>query len=499
MTGKLLIAALLGALPSQDAAAQVLRRGTLEPHALDPYRSSYLFEQIIESDLYEGLVVFAPDGGVTGGAAARWDVSADGKVLTFHLRPGLRWSNGDPLTAAGFVRGYRRLVDPATHSPNASLAAPIRDVEAPSADVVRITLVAATPYFLSLLTQACFAPLHERSTPSRAVTNGAFVLDEWSRGARIVLKKNPRYWDAARVAIAEVRYLFMPEVSRELRRYFAGDLDVTWDVPAERIAELRAQRPTELQTFPFFGLQYLAFDLLRPPFKDDAKLRLALAMAIDRDRLTRETTGGGELPALSWVPPGLPGYEVQTVDWKDAAREAREATARRLYAEAGYRRDRPLEIVLHRSNTELRRKVCAAIIRQWKEVLGVEAVATSEEWTPSTKSDPSIGHVVATAWNADYADANTFLAIWASTSSENGTGYRNPAFDALLGEAARQPDAGARARLLERAERTLLADMPAIPLYDAVLKKLVRPGVGGFHPNVLGYAYSKDLSLSPAR
>src|SRR5262249_46473016 len=211
------------------AAAQILRRGTIEPKTLDPQRASYLSEEIILQDLYESLVVLSPTGELVGGAAESWTISADGTVYTFRLRPGLRWSNGDPLSASDFVRGIRRLVDSRAACPNASLASPIGNadeirsgrrrpeelgVAAVGATTVRIVLAAATPYFLTALTNASFVPLHARSgaEPRRAIGNGAYVLAEWTPGRRIVLERNRAYWDAAHVRIAEVQYLPMPDV-----------------------------------------------------------------------------------------------------------------------------------------------------------------------------------------------------------------------------------------------------------------------------------------------
>jgi oligopeptide transport system substrate-binding protein len=283
---------------------------------VDPHKSAYLFEGTIEHDLYEGLVVYAPGGALAGGAAKNWSISDDGTIYTFHLRPGLRWSNGEPLTAEDFVYSFRRLVDPATKSPSATLATPVKNAEEIStgknakveqlgmegvgSDVVRITLSTPTPYFISALTNSCFAPVNRKAVvqsggtlgqPQTSITNGAYLLDTWSPGSRLVVKKNPYYWDTAHVQIAEMDYLPMPEASKEFHLYLGGELDITWDVPADQIPKLRASRSDDFKLFPFFGNYYYGFDMKALPFKDNPKLRQALAMAIDREAITSEITG----------------------------------------------------------------------------------------------------------------------------------------------------------------------------------------------------------------
>lgn len=319
-----------------------------------------MFEQVIEQDLYEGLVILDSKGKVKAGAASRWEISTDATHYTFRLRPGLHWSNGDVLTAADFVYSFRRLVNPATKSPNAFLAYPIQNateiatgknpnldqlgVEAVGDDTVRITLSVPTPYFLAALTNSCFSPVNQKSVahfgddfskPGNLIGGGAYVLQEWTPRIRLVLKRNPRYWDAEHVKIAEVQYLAMPVVSEEYQHYLAGEIDITWDVPTDKIAFVRANRPGEFRVVPHFGIYYYAIDLASPPFKDHPGLRQSLAMTIDRELITRQIVGGGEPPAYSWVPSGLSGYTPQTMDWKNLSKEQRLAQANRLYAEAG--------------------------------------------------------------------------------------------------------------------------------------------------------------------
>ena len=229
-------ASVLLLISSTTLAAQVLRRDTVEePEGLDPHKTDSTAAGTVERDLYEGLVIFAPDGQITGGAAQSWEISADGLQYTFQLRSGLRWSNGDDLTADDFVYSFRRLVNPATKSPYAFLAFPVRGardissakdsavdhlgVAADGPSRLKITLAQTTPYFLTALTHPSFAPVNRKAIEQQEVSagktgtvvgNGAFTFQEWTPGVRIVLKRNPNYWDHIHVKLTEVQYLFPP-------------------------------------------------------------------------------------------------------------------------------------------------------------------------------------------------------------------------------------------------------------------------------------------------
>jgi oligopeptide transport system substrate-binding protein len=220
-------------------------------------------------------------------------------------------------------------------------------------------------------------------------------------------------------------------------------------------------------------------------------------MTVDRELITREVTRAGEPPAYSWVPSGLPGYEPQTLDWKNLSKERRLADARKLYAEAVYGPGIPLRVVIGHVRREVRQKTAEAIAEQWKEALGVQAIIALDKASDAAdKPDSSFGHLLSQAWNADYADPNAFLQIWTSDSTDNPSGYQNQAYDALIRQAALERNPGERAHLLERAEHILLNDLPIIPIHEYVIKKMVRPNVIGYSPNILGFAYSKDISFS---
>ncbi len=504
-------------------AAQTLRRDTSnEPEGLDPHKTESVAAATVQRDLYEGLVIFAPDGKVIGGAAQSWDISADALQYTFQLRPGLKWSNGEALTADDFVYSYRRLVNPATKSVYAFLAFPIRNareisdakdsavehlgVAAEGPNKLKITLAQPTPYFLVALTHPSLAPVNRKLIEQQGenfgkngtlVGSGAFTLQEWTAGSRIVLKKNPNYWDHEHVKLAEVQYFFPKTDEEEVQLFFSGGTDITWGVPASQLAEIRAKHADELKSYPDLGVYYYAFEQKSGPFKNNVKLRQALAMAADREYITSEVAGRGERPAYGWVPPGLEGYTPQEFPWAKLPKAQQLAVARQLYAEAGYGPGKQLKVEL-RADGESRTAASRAIAHQWKEALGVESQLAPYSDTKAPE-DPVAGVLLAKGWVADYADPNTFDEIWLSGSTENDLGFSDHKYDSLVSSANLERNPLERAKVLEEAERTLLSDYLMIPIYDFVQLRLVRTTVVGYAPNGSGVSYSKNIEIVSGR
>lgn len=516
--------------PSKGASAEhadrdrtTLRRGNgPEPDSLDPQlaRTDAAFN--ILRDLFEGLTAVGADGSPTPAAAESWTVSADGLEYTFTLREQLRWSNGDPVAADDYVAGMRRLVDPATASPYAQFIDPVRNaaaitrgekkpedlgVSAPDPRTVVVQLEAPAPYLLGLLAQPPTYPLHrasfaangvEYARPGKLVSNGAFVLEDWVIGSQVIARRNPRYWDDAATRLERVHYVHIGDAGTELRQYRAGQLDVTYVVPQQQFQWIRQNLAGELHVAPQLSVYYYGFNLTRPPFKGQPGLRRALSMVIDRDRLVTAVTGVGEAPAYGWVPRGVWNYTPQQFDYAAMPYEARVAEARRLYAQAGYTAERPLEVELRYSSGDTHNRIAVAIAAMWQESLGVKTQLYAEEFRALLQSiQRKDTQVFRSSWVADFNDAYTFAQLLKSDFGINLTGYANPRYDALLAEAGRQADVARRRELLQEAERVLLADHPVLPLYFYVNKHLVKPWVQGWTDNVMNVAYSKDLSLRP--
>jgi oligopeptide transport system substrate-binding protein len=512
-----------GSVVAPAPASVVLRRGNgFEPETLDPQlaRSDAAFG--IARDLFEGLTAFDGDANVIPAAASAWQMSADGKEYRFTIRPGARWSNGDPLVAEDFVAGWRRLVDPATASEYAQILSPVvnaRDitaghqqpdqlgVAAPDATTFIVHLAAPTPYFLGLLTHPSTYPVHrptlaarkaDYAKPGVQVSNGAFVAVDWLVGSRVVARRNPYYWGNAANHIDELELYHFTDFDSELKAYRGGELDVTYTIPQQQFRWLKANLAAELKVSPYLSTYFYGFNLTRAPFKNQTGLRRALSMVIDRERLTESITGVGEIPAYGFVPPGTSNYTPQSSDYRGWTPEQRLVEARKLYAAAGYSNAHPLEVEIRYNAGEVHNAIAVAIADMWKQALGVQSKLVKEEFKVLLVDigQKQVTQVFRSSWIGDYNDAFNFLEILQSDFGVNHPGYANPAYDALIRRAASTIDLGARRELLQEAERMMLADQPLAPLYFYVNKHLVKPYVRGWHQNVMNVIYSKDLSLA---
>jgi oligopeptide transport system substrate-binding protein len=380
-------------------------------------------------------------------------------------------------------------------------------VSAPDDRTVVIRLATPAPYLLGLLSQPGTFPVHgpslaangaEYARPGKLVSNGAFVLDDWVLGSHVVLRRNPHYWNDAATRLDAVHFVHIADAGTELRQYRAGQLDYTYVVPAPQFQWIKQNLPDELHVAPQLSVYYYGFNLSRPPFKDNPKLRRALSMAIDRDKLTTAVTGVGEAPAYGWVPRGVWNYTPQQYDYADMPYAERVAEARRLYREAGYSASKPLQIELRYNSGDQHNRLAVAVAAMWKEALGVETTLYAEEFRALLQSIQARKdtQVFRSSWVGDFNDAYTFAQLLESRFGLNLTGYSNPRYDSLLAAAVRQADPALRRAALEEAERVMLADHPVLPLYFYVNKHLVKPWVQGWTDNVMNVLYSKDIYLA---
>ena len=261
---------------------------------------------------------------------------------------------------------------------------------------------------------------------------------------------------------------------------------------------MQKERPNELRVSPFLAVYYYGFNLARPPFKDNPKLRQALSMAIDRETVTEKVTGRGEAPAYGWVPPDTANYDARKFLYANLSKDERHTKARELYREAGFSEDNPFSVEIRYNTADSHKRIALAVQSMWRVVLGVEATLINEEAQVLVENIrmQEVTQVFRSGWTGDYNDAHTFLSVMESDNPSNLTGFRNEEYDDLMDKAGGQTDPALRQIYLEEAEKLLLSEHPVIPLYFFVNKNMVSPRVRGWGDNVLNYHYSQHLSLS---
>ena len=510
-----LAAASLLSFCATPGGAAVIHRGLgPEPDSLHIHQAQGLAAVNLLRDMREGLLTFDANGEPVPGQAESWQVLDGGLRYRFTLRPDARWSNGEPVTAADFVRAWRRAVSAETLAATAGLLKDVRHaqdilggrmraaelgIRAVEPGIVEIELERPAPWMLEILAHPVAFPLHREGLddPRSAPVNGPFILQEWTPRASIRLLRNPQYYGAAGVAPDGVDYYPVEEPATELALYRAGELHTTETIPAGRYDWLRQNLASDLRVHAYLGSFWLGLNLKHPELGNSSALRRALALAIDRGILVRTVLGAGELEGWSVVPPGMSGYDPSEMAEAALTQQEREAEARRLYREFAAGRDEPLLLELRYNTSGVHRRIAVAVSAMWKQVLGVNTELVNEEWKVfvNNRKMGIVTEVFRGGWIADYADPASFLDLFISGSSLNNTFYASPGFDGLLSEAA-AAEGSARLELLRRAEARLMQDMPVIPLYYYVSRHLVNPRIGGFIDNARDIHLSRYLSLA---
>jgi oligopeptide transport system substrate-binding protein len=519
-----LAGAVLFALASVGgAAAQTTLNRALDgdPTTLDPHKTSTVTDGHVLRDLNEGLLIHDMRGQVQPGVAERWERSADGRVYTFRLRADARWSNGDPVTAEDFVFSIRRVADPATAAQYASILYPILNVErvnrnqgarleeigarAVDPRTLEITLERPVPFFLELLTHQTALPVHPPSVrrhgeafirAGNLVSNGAYTLVEQVPGSHVRLRKNPNYWDAANVRIEVVNHIPIREIAAGARRFIAGELHLTVDIPADQLRQLRQQLGDQVSVAPLLGTHYMTFNTTKAPF-NDRRVRQALSMTIDREFIAEQIWQGTALPAYSFVPPGMNNYgEPAQPSWATASAIDREERAKALLREAGFGPNNPLRVQIRFNMTDNNRASMVAIADQWKQI-GVETtmISTDARTHFAYLRERGDYDVARAGWIGDYNDAQNFLFLLESTNQLNYSRWSNPQFDALMRRAAEEGDLARRATILKEAETILAEEVPYAAFLYFTNRNLVSPRLVGFHPNARAAFASRFLSL----
>ncbi len=490
-----------------------------EPDSLHIHQAQGLNSQNILRDICEGLMTMDANGRPAAGVAESWHVSDDGLHWTFQLRKNARWHDGSPVLAEDFVRAWRMAVTPQSQAHQAQLfdvlknAHAIRTGTAPaeklgvkalSGHQLLIQLTHAEPMLPEYLSLPVFCPLPARPVAtdgSYPASNGAYFVQQWVPQEKVVLQKNPHFHAARQVFFEHVVYHITEEPASELKRFRAGELDLTETIPDNQIDWIRQHMPQRLHIYPYLGTFFLGLNIRHPPL-DRPALREALFWAIDRDILTQKVLKSGQQPAYRIIPPAMMDENATNTLPPFVSRNAQLAYARKKLAESGVRPHTaaPVEILYNTSANQ--RKVALAVAAMWRQNLGIRARLRNVEWKVfvNERKKPH-RQVFRSGWIADINDPLDFLRLFSHDSPNNFYHYHNPDYDELLQRIEKSPQSQ-RQHQIRQAEEILLRDIPVIPLYFYVSRHLLSARIGGYRDNVADrhlsrYLYDKHTSQPP--
>ena len=498
--------------PPDRADLVVINGG--EPDSIDPAKIRGQPEGRIAYALFEGLTRYNAAGNTEPGVAERWEISEDGLKYTFHLRDGVQWSNGDPVTADDFqwswlralrepeaeykyqfyyIRGaeaYGEAKDNASRPPDDSVA-----IRAPDARTFTVELKNPTPFFLDLTVFYTLMPIHRASVeaaekagvswlrPGILINNGAFLFTEWRLQDRIRLTRNPRYWDAANTKLNTVDVLPAPSPNTAFNFYHSGVADIIMDkslVPTSLVPDLKKR--ADYHATPILATYFIRYNVKRAPFTD-VRVRKAFSMVVDKTLLTEKVTQAGEPVTDAFVPPGTAGYQPPAGVKRDPD------AARKLLAEAGFPGGAGFPVVryLYTNTSETDEKIAVEVQAMFRRELGISVLLTKQEWAVYLNSLSALDYdLCRSSWVGDYKDPNTFLDMFVTGGGNNNCGWSNPRYDELIALAAKESDGAKRFDQFREAETILIRDeMPICPLFNYVVIMFYSARLGGVEGNLV--------------
>ena len=458
---------------------------------------TYLFDNLLRTD---------KDGKVVPSLAQKYEVSDDGLTWTFHLRDGLKWSDGSDFTANDFVYSWQRMVDPDVAAPYAetvlgmvegydeAIGKPDENgnqtttpdvtklkVEAPDDKTFVVHMSHPTPYFDKLATFAALSPVKKDVVeakpdgwtldPKTYISTGPFKLAEWKSGSYLMLEKNENYWNKDAVKLDGIKCLLMEDQNAAFSAYEAGDALMIKDIPTQEITTL--QKRPDYRLDPQIGTYFIDLNNTLDEFKD-AKVRQALSLSLDRKYISETITAGTYTPAKGFVPQGVSDWDGSS--WYDHLTDpsvyinvddyqGNLAKAKELLKEAGHENGAGLPTIVYSTNDQSYHKKIAEYLQQvWGE-LGVKVEVNIVEWKSFTPQRRSGNYQAARdGWVMDYNDPSNILQLTSTGNGNNSSKYSNPEYDALLEKAANEADPQTRFGYFHQAEEMLMRDMGVTPL-----------------------------------
>ncbi len=465
------------------------------PETIDPALNSAVDGGNMLLHSFECLLAVDKDGKLIPGQAESWETSEDGLTWTFHLRAGLKWSDGSDLTANDFVYSWKRVCDPNVAAPYAEtvlgMVAGYEDAIAGDLDALQVvaqddstlvvTLNAPCSFFGSLAAFATLSPVQQATVETNGdawataaetyVSNGPFYVSEWVPSSYIMMTKNPNYWNADAIKLDGIKWNLIEDANASYSAYQTGEVLFIKDVPTEEIPSL-SDNP-EFHVDPIIGTYYLSVNTQREPFTD-AKVRKALSLAIDREYVAGTLMQGTYSAASNFMGPGWIDTDgSQFIDKANggqpyidtANHEANVETAKQLLADAGYPDGEGLPSITYSTNDAGYHKVVAEYLQQaWAE-LGVELNVEIVEWASFTPMRRNGDYDASrNGWVGDYSDPSNMLDLLYSTNGNNDGKFNNAEYDAAMELSRTTLDAAERSEALHKAEDILMEEAGCIPV-----------------------------------
>ncbi len=483
-----------------------------EPPSLDWSVATDHVSFNVISNLMVGLTEFDQDLKPAPVVARSWDILDGGQKILFHLRDDVSWSDGQRVRAQDFEYSWKRLLNPKTASEYAYILFDIVNAEeyhtgkidddrmvgvkARDDLTLEVELKHPASYFLSITTFEVTYPQRQDviekfgakwTDPAHIVTNGPFLLSSWKHENEIQLVANPNFF-LGKPAIETVKMFMVNEKTTALALYEQGQLDFIDNHSIPAFEKPRLAKTAAFQRIPQLRGYYYGFATDRKPF-DDVRVRKAFALAIDRNVFPK-ILHGGEKPARSWIPPGMPAYN------SEIGLPYNPPEARRLLREAGYPDGKGFPpVTLGYNNDEEHKIVAEAVQGMWKRNLGVLVKLENQEWKVYLKklqTDPP--HIFRLGWGADYPDPDNFMKLFTSSSGNNNTRWKNPRYDQLVDLAAKEFDARKRIKLYNEAQKILCeTDLPIVPLFTTAESTVLNPRFTGLEFNSMARLILRDV------
>ena len=503
------------------------------PETLDPALNSAIDGANTIITIFEPLLLINENNEVVGGQAESWETSEDGLTWTFTMRDGLKWSDGTDLNAKDFEYSFKRMVDPNTAAPYAETclgmidgfeeAAGFPDADGnptaePNPDALNVkasddgktlTIVLSYPcsYFDKMAAFATMSPVQQATveangdawctSPDTFVSNGPYMITDWTPSERIVLTKNPNYvggWDSSKIVSDTITLLLLEDSSASYAAYNSGEAVLVKDVPTDEIPSLtKAEDGGDFYVDTILGTYYVSLNLQRDAFKD-AKVRKALSLAIDRDYVANTIMQGTYSAADSIVGPGIvdeSGYfhDNGNAPYISADYEANLAEAKKLLDEAGYPNGEGYPTIEYSCNDAGYHVPLAEYLQQAWGDLGITLTISKMEWSSFTAARRAGEYDVArNGWVMDYNDPSNMLDLFCSGNGNNDGKYSNPEFDAAI-EASRVADVTEHFAQLHKAEDILMEDIGCLPIAYYNDYWLQSPTLKGTWHSPYGYWY----------